>query len=708
MKPLLLRIDLLSRRRRSAPSVQFFICRFRPLVLFGLVAALSFASQPLQAAVVEAWVRRGGGTAVAVDNDGNIVVTGYSRANPESTFGNNDLYTAKYARTNGVLLWERRYSGGHIQLPKAMALDKNGNVSVTYLSHDVWNDDYYTAKYAAADGALLWEKRYDGPPNSGDVPNAIAVDGNGNVVVTGFSYAVGTGEIHDMYTAKYGAADGVLLWEKRYNGPANKDDAAVAVAVDGSGNVVVSGYTANVRYTAKYAAVDGTLIWEKRSSVPTNGWDSAAAIAVDKNGDVVVTGSSGFNLLPDRSDFYTTKYAAADGALLWERRYNGPANRAEHAHAVAVDGDDNVIVTGSSDNGTYEWNWDFYTAKYAAADGVLLWERRYNSPENIDDNPVGIAVDQRGNVVVTGSSKRINSVNTSGSSDFYTAKYAAADGALLWEKVYNGPANAWDAPRGVALGPDGMVVVTGYADHQPNYGTTADSATVVYRENLAPVIACPTNVLMNATDRVGTVVTFTVTATDDTGVPPTIVCVPPSGSVFSVGQTTVTCMATDSDAETNTCSFTVTVLSAYDFKESLRDELVALRPSVTDRKDRRQLNAAIRHLNRALAPKLWEDEMHLNGRRGERVFHQERLAAGWLCRLLQRRIPLPFVPHNYPTEADRLVAIVAIEDAIAAGASDERIQEAQSFLARGDAEAMDARCSNGIEEYRRAWRRATR
>ena len=50
------------------------------------------------------------------------------------------------------------------------------------------------------------------------------MDGSGNVVVTGAS-SYGNGAI-DFYTAKYAAADGALLWEKRYNGPANGDDRA--------------------------------------------------------------------------------------------------------------------------------------------------------------------------------------------------------------------------------------------------------------------------------------------------------------------------------------------------------------------------------------------------------------------------------------------------------------------------------------------------
>lgn len=149
-----------------------------------------------------------------------------------------------------------------------------------------------------------------------------------------------------------------------------------AVALDANGNVVVTGYSFSGYdfYTAKYAAADGELIWERRSS-PGGGSPGGSAVALDASGNVVVTGSAssgGF-------DYYTAKYAAADGALLWEKRYNGPANGWDVARAVAVDGSDNVVVTGSSGDGTHT---DYYTAKYAAADGTLLWEKRYNGLGN--------------------------------------------------------------------------------------------------------------------------------------------------------------------------------------------------------------------------------------------------------------------------------------------------------------------------------------
>ena len=79
---------------------------------------------------------------------------------------------------------------------------------------------------------------------------------------------------------------------------------------------------------------------------------------MDSSNNVVVTGYSdggGYNY-----DYATIKYSSA-GVPLWTNRHDGPANYFDHATAVAVDGSNNVIVTGYSWNGT---NSDFATIKY--------------------------------------------------------------------------------------------------------------------------------------------------------------------------------------------------------------------------------------------------------------------------------------------------------------------------------------------------------
>lgn len=428
----------------------------------------------------EAWVRRYSGPesnedraqAVAVDGSGNVVVTGHS-----NNGFNNDYYTAKYAAANGALIWEKRYDGSANSQDegKAVAVDGSGNVVVTGESWNGTSYDYYTAKYAAADGALLWEKNYNGPANSHDYGKAVAVDGSGNAVVTGHSW---NGSDDDYATIMYAAADGAVLWDERYNGTGNFEDKAVAVAVDSSGNVAVTGNSVGAGntqdyYTVKYAAADGTPLWGKRYDGPAiNSFDYAFAVGVDASGNVVVTGDSA-------SDYYTVKYAAADGGFLWEKRYNGPTGNLDRAKALALDDSGNVVVTGESYNGT---DLGFYTAKYAALNGALLWEKRYHDPVSGSDSATAVAVDSSGNVVVTGDSYRGNVLGY----DYYTAKYAAADGSLFWEKHYNDPANSADntaARRCLAVGPGGIVAVTGSSFISP--ATTGyDYATVVYREFL--------------------------------------------------------------------------------------------------------------------------------------------------------------------------------------------------------------------------------
>ena len=132
---------------------------------------------------------------------------------------------------------------------------------------------------------MIWNKQYGGPGGFTDQAHALAIDSQGNVVVTGASTAPGVGG--DIYTAKYAAATGALIWENRYNGEGNAEDTGMAVAVDAGGNVLVVGIayegtnTSNDIYLAKYAAADGALLWEKKHNGPAFGNDLGGSVAVD-------------------------------------------------------------------------------------------------------------------------------------------------------------------------------------------------------------------------------------------------------------------------------------------------------------------------------------------------------------------------------------------------------------------------------------------
>jgi hypothetical protein len=102
----------------------------------------------------------------------------------------------------------------------------------------------------------------------------------------------------------------------------------------------------------------GLPLRTNRYNGPANGNDSAIALALDRLGNVFVTGSS-----PNSGGYaYATVGYSDAGTPLWTNRYSDVANGTNYAKAIAVDRSGNVFVTGQSWNGT---NFDYLTIKYA-------------------------------------------------------------------------------------------------------------------------------------------------------------------------------------------------------------------------------------------------------------------------------------------------------------------------------------------------------
>jgi hypothetical protein len=367
--------------------------------------------------------------------------------------------------------WVRRYNGpgNDYDWAWAIAVDGSGNVYVTGGRVGSGTDyDFATIKYYP-DGDTAWVRRYNGPGNSLDQAYAIAVDDSGNVYVTGYSF--GSGTYGDYATIKY-YPEGDTAWVRRYNGPDNSGDQARAIAVDGSGNVYVTGPSYGSVTNYDYATIkyfpNGDTAWVRRYNRPWNGYDWAEAIAVDGSGNVYVTGysSSGSRAGYD----YTTIKYYPDGDTAWMRRYDGGTDH-DWAYAIAVDGSGNVYVTGAS------WGWwgsgisrDYATVKYYP-DGDTAWVRRYNGPDNLDDYAYAIAVDDSSNVYVTGESPG------SGTGDDYTTIKYYPNGDTAWLRRYDGPGTVWDGALAIAVDGSGNVYVTGKSWGS---GTYYDYATIKY------------------------------------------------------------------------------------------------------------------------------------------------------------------------------------------------------------------------------------
>ena len=405
--------------------------------------------------------------AIAVDSGGNVFVTGASAGSSSGT----DYATIKYSNA-GMPLWTNRYDGpaSGNDNATAIATDRNGNVFVTGFSQaNPTNTDYATIKYSSA-GVPLWTNRYNGPDNTNDYANALAVDGNGNVFVTGWSVINASSDAYA--TVAYSSA-GVPVWTNRYVGPVAGTQVATAIATDGNGNVFVTGKSEGTGSTTDFATVAysnaGIPLWTNRYNGPANLGGQAMAMATDSSGNVFVAGSAFAS--SGNNDFVVLKYSGA-GAPLWTNTYNGPANGNDIASRIALDGSGNVFVTGWS-VGTNSLP-EFATIAYSEA-GMPLWTNRY-STSNAMDKADGIGTDKIGNVFVTGWGQD----QTTGNFNYVTVGYSGA-GLPLWTNSYVGPVGGADLAIAVAVDGSGNVFVTG----QSTGSSGLDYATIKYGTSIS-------------------------------------------------------------------------------------------------------------------------------------------------------------------------------------------------------------------------------
>ncbi|RPI27080.1 MAG: hypothetical protein EHM61_09655 [Acidobacteria bacterium] len=387
---------------------------------------------------------------IAVDGSGNVYVTGYSTAAwqgatpPRRTFsGEHDAFAAKLD-ASGDLVWNTFLGGIGIDIGEDLAVDGSGNVYVTGYSDATWqgateprraytgNDEAFAAKLDA-NGDLVWNTFLG--PGSDDYGAGITVDGTGNVYVTGESSAtwLGVSAPQRLYSGGFDAfaakldTNGDLTWNTFLGGTGN--DYGRGIALDGSGNVYLTGYSDAMwqgeteprsGYTGGFDAfaakldTNGHLAWN--TFLGGIGNDNGEDIAVDGSGNVYMTGHSGATwqgtaapgrLYTGNVDAFVAKLDA-NGDLTWNTFLGGNIN--DLGFGIAVDGSGNVYVTGRSNSTwqganppqpAYSGDYDAFAAKLDTS-GNLNWNAFLGAGS--EDMGFGIAVDGSSNVYVTGYS----------------------------------------------------------------------------------------------------------------------------------------------------------------------------------------------------------------------------------------------------------------------------------------------------------------
>lgn len=417
--------------------------------------------------------------------------------------------------TGGTQLWSKTIGGPSSELGNSIAVDGNGDVLVTgYFNGTVnfgggnlvsaGNDDIFVAKYSGTTGAYIWARRFGSTAT--DQGDSIAVDSAGDVFVTGqFQGTIDFGGPplasagnSDIFLVKLSGTDGSHGWARRFG--STGIDLGNAVAVDSAGNATISGVFAltvdfggvpvasaggNDIFVAKYNGTTSSHIWSK--GFGGTGAESGEGVAADSNGNVFVTGNFSSSSITfggsaltnaGNTDAFLTKLAAADGSHVWSKRFGG--SNADVGTSVGIDGSGSVFSAGVFASATIDLgggpqansgSTDVFLGKFNNG-GTHQWSKAYGGGGA--DFCTGVAVGNAGDLLITGNFFATTnfggvSLNNSGDADIIVAKYAGSDGAHQWSRRF-GNADR-DFSRSVMVDSAGNALITGdYSSSTLDFG----------------------------------------------------------------------------------------------------------------------------------------------------------------------------------------------------------------------------------------------
>ncbi len=343
------------------------------------------------------------------------------------------------------------------------------NFAITAMVADRTNPS--TVYAATAGGGVLkttnggsnWTKAINGLGRS-DIQALAADPANSSILYAGSA----GNDTAEAFITKLNASGSGLLFSTFLGG--SGDDVGNGIALDGSGNIYVAGYTTSPNFPAVNAVQSAPSATENctnafvtkiNPAVPSyvfstylggSKCDRANGVALDGAANVYVTGST------TSSDFLTASaFQAAIGdefsgdAFVTKLSTTGSmgystylgGNGSDTGNGIAVDFSGNAHVTGVTTSSNFPTvnpiqaangggTGDVFVTKFNATGSALLYSTFVGGDDN--DNGRGIALDSAGNAYVTGSTRSVGFPLVAGSLGTKSALFKSVDGAANWNR----------------------------------------------------------------------------------------------------------------------------------------------------------------------------------------------------------------------------------------------------------------------------------
>ena len=419
-------------------------------------------------------------------------------------------------------------AGGEVRLNRPLVYQVNNGVrreiAAGYVPKNSGEIGFRIAEYDPArplviDPVLIYSTYLGGSGN--DHGYGIAVDSAGNAYVTGdtgslnFPTANPRQPTHaggvDAFVAKFNPSGSALVYSTYHGG--NDEDRAHAIAVDVSGNLYVTGYTASTNFPSanplqsayggffdafvtKFNPSGSALVYSTYHG--GSDVDYGLGIAVDYSGNAYVTGFTRSTNFPTanplqptiggggNADAFVTKFNPSGSALVYSTYHGGSGGDAgsntggDSGSDIAVDSLGNVYVTGSTTStnfptanprqpayagGFYSGgSGDAFVTKFNPSGSALVYSTYHGGSDG--DGGSGIAVDSLGNVYVTGHTSSINFPTDNplqsvygGVGDVFVTKFNPSGSTLVYSTYHGG--SGIDGGTDIAVDSAGNAYVTG-------------------------------------------------------------------------------------------------------------------------------------------------------------------------------------------------------------------------------------------------------
>jgi hypothetical protein len=418
------------------------------------------------------------GSAIAIDGSGNAYVTGYTFSSDydikpgafQTTFGGRvNVFVTKLNGTGTALMYSTFIGGSDDDYAYAMAIDGSGNAYITgntastdfNITPGAFQTTYGVGDYGGGDydvfvtklnstGSDLLYSTYIGGGHS-DQAYAIAIDASGNAYITGATesdnFYISPGAFqtnyagyYDVFVTKLNSTGSKIMYSTFIGG--SEWDEGRAIAIDGSGNAYITGFTKSTDYDVTQGTLQSSngggydVFVTKLNSTGTallystyiggSNNDEGSSIVIDGSGNAYITGntdSPDFDITPGafqttfggELDVFVTKLNSSGTGLIYSTYIGG--SRADRGNSIVIDGSGNAYITGHTDSPDFDITprafqtafggvEDVFVTKLNSTGSVLMYSTYIG--ESDSDEGRAIAIDGSGNAYITGNTTSIN------------------------------------------------------------------------------------------------------------------------------------------------------------------------------------------------------------------------------------------------------------------------------------------------------------